>query len=142
MGQQQQRTLPISLGIREAGRRAGNRLMEVIREVVREEGKQEAVARILGISPELLSQALRSQRTFHADWLPALFAVDHEFKILKHLAWQAHCRVIPVDPFTDADRVKATEEVLREDGRYGESVRQRILERAQQIAEERSGDDP
>ena len=72
MRKAEQTELPIALGIRDLGKRAGHRLLAFIREVVRESGKQESAAAELGISPELLSQALRSQRTFNVEWLPAL----------------------------------------------------------------------
>lgn len=96
--------LPIALGIRDLGKKAGTRLMAIIREVVRESGKQESAASDIGVSPELLSQALRSQRAFHVEWLPALLRYDHDRKILGYLAWQASCRVQPIESLTKGEK--------------------------------------
>lgn len=108
--------LPIALGIRDLGKRAGSRLMLIIREVVRESGKQESAAADLGISPEMLSQALRSQRTFSVEWLPALLRYDHDRKILGYLAWQANCRVVAVEPLTKAEKFDLLIEELKRGG--------------------------
>jgi hypothetical protein len=78
--------------------------MVIVREVVRDSGKQESAASDLGISPELLSQALRSQRTFHAAWLPAILRYDHGHKILGYLAWESHCRVSVIEPLTKGEK--------------------------------------
>jgi hypothetical protein len=112
----EQPDLPIALGIRDLGKRAGSRLLQIIREVVRDSGKQESAARDIGISPEMLSQALRSQRTFNVEWLPTLLRYDHERKILNYLAWEAHCRVIAVEPLTKAEKYELLVAELKRGG--------------------------
>lgn len=114
--QPEQPDLPIALGIRDLGARAGKRLMEIVREVVRDSGKQEAMAREIGISPELFSQALRTQRTFNAEWLPSIQRFDHDHKILAYLAWQANCRVVPVEPLTKGEKYDRLVEELKRSG--------------------------
>jgi hypothetical protein len=100
----EQPSLPIALGIRDLGKRAGLRLMAIVREVVRDSGKQESVATDLGVSPELLSQSLRSQRSFHAEWLPAILRYDHDRKILGYLAWESGCRISVIEPLTKGEK--------------------------------------
>lgn len=114
--QPEQPDLPIALGIRDLGKRAGARLLAIVREVVRESGKQESAAREIGISPELFSQALRSQRTFNVEWLPTLLRYDHDRKILGYLAWEAHCRVTPVEPLSKAEKYERLVEELKRGG--------------------------
>jgi hypothetical protein len=139
MAPQDQPMLPIALGLRELGHRAGVRLLKIVRELVQSNpDKQETIAKAMGISETLLSLALKGQRAFHLEWLPALLPFDHEHKILRHLAWECGCRVTPVDPFTDADYRAATETVLVDAGPLGEQLRQQILEAAQQVAQERA----
>lgn len=137
MPKPEQPLLPIALGLRDLGRRASNRLMQIYWEVVGD-GKQDAVAEAIGISPAMLSMAKRSQRTPDMRWLPPTLPFDHERKILRHLAWESHCRVEPIDPFDDADFRKAAKEELAEAGGIGEQLLQRILERAQQVAAEKA----
>jgi uncharacterized membrane protein YccC len=136
-----QRILPFSLGLRQVGQRAGTGFMEIIREVVREQPKLEWVAKLLGISPELLSHALKSQRAFHAEWVPSLLPVDHGHRLVRYLAYQSHLRVVPVELFNNADWREASESVLREAGQIGDQLRQQILEAAQLAAEKRSSED-
>lgn len=124
----EQTQLPIALGIRDLGKRAGLRLMVTIREVIRNSGKQECVAGDLGISPELLSQALNSQRAFHASWIPPLLRYDHERKILGYLAWESGCRVSVIEPLTDAEKYKLLVQELRRGGADVEGIERRAYQ--------------
>lgn len=126
-----QPALPFVLGLRELQERAGARLLAIVREVVQSNpDKQETIAKAMGVSETLLSLALKSQRAFHLEWLPALLPFDHNLRILRHLAWEAHCKVEPVEVFTDEDYRKAADEVLTDAGELGDLLRERILAKA------------
>ena len=131
MPKPEQPDLPIALGIRDLGKRAGTRLLAIIREIVRDSGKQQSCAADLGISPELLSQALRSQRTFNVEWLPALLRYDHERKILGYLAWESHCRVTQVDPLTKAEKYELLIAELKKGGADLDAIEKRAYAEAE-----------
>lgn len=125
MGKPEQGTLPISLGIRDLGQRAGKRFMTLIREVIRSSGKQECVAADLGISPEMLSQALNAQRSFRAEWIAPLLRYDHERRLVGYLAWESGCRVSVIEPLTEAEKYKLLVAELRRGGADVESLERR-----------------
>lgn len=121
----EQPTLPMALGIRQLGKRAGKRFLALVREVCREGGKQEAIAATIGISPELFSQALNGQRAFHVEWLPAILVFDHQHKILGYLAWQASCRIEPLELLTPEKKYPQLIAELRRSGADVEALERR-----------------
>jgi hypothetical protein len=129
MPKPEQPSLPISLGIRDLQKRAGSRLLAIVREVTRVAGKQEAIAKDLGISDSHLSQALKGDgKNFSVEWLPALLRYDHERKILKYLAWEANCRIEPIEPLTKEQKYDLLVAELRRSAADVEALERRAYD--------------
>jgi hypothetical protein len=128
----EQPILPMALGIRDLGKRAGSRLLTIVRDVIRASGKQECAAGDLGISPEMLSQALSGQRSFKVDWLPAILRYDHEHKILNYLAWEAGCRVSVIEPLTKEQKYDLLVAELRRGAADVEALERRAYAEGEQ----------
>lgn len=114
--------------MRELSRSAGARLMTITRSVIRDNGKQELVARALGISDALLSQALNAQRVPSLEWAPTLLAFDHQRRIIDYLAYHAQCRAIPIEPLTAAQKYPLLIAELKRAGADVEAIEKRAYQ--------------